>query len=190
MKILDRFFLLIFSLTIFTLSTGVAIVSLHLFSDDFLQNNLIYLYSQWETGVVALLIAIIALRLLLVSCKSAHSNKNFNAIVVVTELGQVNVTVAAIKNLLTKSIQAINGVRDIQVLVYADKPSKNMNESSRLNLKLKIVVGPDQIIPELTNKITQLVKERMQQIVGIDVMDVEVCIEDISNTVASKPRVV
>lgn len=190
MKILDRVFLLIFSLTIFALSAGVAIVSLHLFSDEFLQNNLIYLYSRWEIGAVAFLIAIIALRMLFVSCKSVHSNKNCDAIVVVTELGQVNVTITAIKNLLTKSIQAISGVRDVQIIVKVDKSIKDTNESSRLKLNLKIIAGPDQNIPELTNKITQLVKERMYQVIGIDVMDVDVCIEDISNTVASKPRVV
>ncbi len=190
MKILDRVFLMIFSLTIFGLSAGVAIISLHLFSDEILQDNLVYLYSRWEPGVIALLIALIALRMLVVSCKSNQSTKKHDAMIVMTELGQVNVTISAIKNLLTKSVQAIGGVRHIEVGVDVCNQPKHTNESSIVKIHLKVIVGPDKNIPELSNQIRQLVVDRMRQVIGIDKIEVDVCIEDISNTVGTKPRVV
>jgi len=92
--------------------------------------------------------------------------------------GQIRVSIKAIENLTVKVVSQVNGVKEVKPRVVA--------VSQGVGIQLRAVVTPDINIPEVSEKIQTLVKEKVFEVTGIAVSTVKVSIEDIS---AHKPRV-
>lgn len=188
MLIIDRIMLAMYTLAMTIVSLGVVVLTLRFFPEDVVWTNLIFLLSRWETGAVAVLFMLISLRLFKVSFGSSNLQTSDEAIVVHGTLGDVRVAIIAIKTLVDKVARGIKGVRDVKINVIA-KNNKQGNLED-IAVKIKIVVGPESNVPEISGQMQQLVKEKLKNTVGIDVGEIDVLVENISDANLQKQRVV
>lgn len=187
MGFLDRFFLLIYSLAVFVLSIGILILCTQLVSFDFVWTNFIYLSGRWETAVVAMVVALISLRLLRVSIKFDKMPRvHKEAIVVHGNIGDVQVAVDAVKNLIDKMARSIKGVRDVKVQVHV----KMVDAIEKMSITIKLVLSQENNVIETSDMVRETVKGSLNQIVGLTDFDLEVIVDDISNAPVQKQRVV
>ncbi|MDF9407487.1 MAG: hypothetical protein A4E52_00203 [Pelotomaculum sp. PtaB.Bin013] len=100
--------------------------------------------------------------------------------VVLTEsaLGQIRVSIQAIENLVVKVVTQVNGVREVKPRI--------VSVSQGVGIQIRAVVTPDINVPDVSERIQVLVKEKVFEITGITVGSVRVSIDNIS---AQKPRV-
>lgn len=100
--------------------------------------------------------------------------------VVLTEsaMGQTRVSIQAMENLAVKVVSQINGVREVK--------SRIVTVTQGVGIQIQAVVTPDINIPEVSENIQNLVKERVLAVTGVTVKSVAVTIKNIS---AQKPRV-
>ncbi|MDD3653721.1 MAG: alkaline shock response membrane anchor protein AmaP [Desulfotomaculaceae bacterium] len=104
--------------------------------------------------------------------------KDRHVILAESALGQVNISLQAIENLVVKVVGQVNGVREV-------KP-KILSDSQGVGVQVRAVVTPDINVPEVSSEIQQRIKERVFEVTGVNVSSVKVFIENIA---AHKPRV-
>lgn len=190
MLIIDRMVLAMYTLAMTIISLGVIVLTLRFFPEDVVWTNLLFLLSRWETGGIAFVFMLISLRLLKVSFSSGKLQSSAEAIVIHGTLGDVRVAIVAIKTLVDKVAHSIKGVRDVKIDVIVKTNKQENLEDTDVKLKLKIVVGPESNVPEISDQMQQLVKEKLKNTVGIDVDEIDVLVENISNANLQKQRVV
>jgi uncharacterized alkaline shock family protein YloU len=190
MLIIDRIILAIYTLAMAIVSLGVVVLTLRLFPEDVVWTNLIFLISRWETGGIAALFMLISLRLFKVSFSSSKLQSSDEAIVIHGTLGDVRVAIIAIKNLVDKVARSIKGVRDVKINVNVVSNKQGNMEDTAVRIKIKIVVGPESNVPEISDQMQQLVKDKLKNTVGIDVGEIDIVVENISNATVQKQRVI
>lgn len=190
MLIIDRIMLAMYTLAMTIVSLGVIVLTLRFFPEDIVWTNLIFLLSRWETGAVAALLMLISLRLFKVSFSSSNLQSSDEAIVIHGTLGDVRVAISAIKTLVDKVARSIKGVRDVKINVIAKNNKQENLEDTAVKIKIKIVVGPESNVTEISDQMQQLVKDKLKNTVGIDNSEIDVLVENISNANVQKQRVV
>lgn len=180
MGIIDRIILLIYTLLLIILSVGVVLISLRLIPLEFAQMAADAMYGQWEAALVAGVFLLVSIRLLLASFRS-NAPHTKEAIVHHTDMGDVQITLDAVKNLVEKTARHTRGVRDVKVYV------RHYQEG--LKVQLRIVVSPECSVPEVSAEIQQRVHEYIKNTVGIALSDIHILVENISNEFKAKQRV-
>lgn len=190
MLIIDRILLAMYTLAMTIVSFGVIVLTLRFFPEDVVWTNLMFLLSRWETGGVAFVFMLISLRLFKVSFSSSKLRPSEEAIVIHGALGDVRVAFDAIKTLVDKTARSIKGVRDVKIDVIVKNDKQGNAADAEVKIKIKIVVGSESNVPEISDQMQQLVKEKLKNTVGIDVDEIDVLVENISNANLQKQRVV
>jgi uncharacterized alkaline shock family protein YloU len=121
------------------------------------------------TGTIAVVVFMLALSFLILSLKKRVSDDD-GILVQEGLLGEVSMTVAAIKLLIMRSIRQIDGVKDIRPEIRKDK--------SGLSVKLHMMINPELNVPEVTAATQKIVKEQLENIGGLQVNEVKVRIDD------------
>lgn len=100
--------------------------------------------------------------------------------VVLTEsaLGQVNVSLQAIENLVERVVSQFSGVREVKPRIIAVPQG--------IGIKVRVAVTPDVNLPTLSEEIQNRVKAKVLEVTGITVNSVKIMVENIS---VHKPRV-
>jgi len=100
--------------------------------------------------------------------------------VILTEgaMGQIRVSIQAMENLVVKVVAQVNGVREVKPRI--------VSVSQGVGVQIRAVVTPDINIPDTSEKIQNLVREKVFEVTGVTVNTVKVTIDNIS---AQKPRV-
>jgi uncharacterized alkaline shock family protein YloU len=180
MGIFDRIILSIYTLLLAFLSLGVVLLSLRLISLEWVWTGISYINGQWEAGLVGAVFFLVSLRLLLAGLRS-HRTKD--AIVHHTEMGDVHISLDAIKNLVEKIARHTRGVRGVKVRVHQD------GQGQGLKVYLKAVVSPENNVPSVSEELQKRVHEHIKNTVGVELVDVQILVENISNDFKSKQRV-
>lgn len=180
MGIIDRIILLIYTLLLIILSVSVILISLRLIPLELVWTTLAAIYGQWEVVLAAGVFLLISIRLLLASFRS-NSSHTKDAIVHHTDMGDVQITLDAVKNLVEKTARHTRGVRDVKVYV------KHYVEG--LKVDLRIVVSPESSVPAVSAEIQRRVHEYIKNTVGIELADIRILVENISNDFKTKQRV-
>ena len=138
-----------------------------------LYDNLLY------TAIVvaaALLVAIVCIKLLF---SGTAPKTPQNALIKVTDNGAVRMSLSAIDAMAQKHVRQNDRVRDV-------KSSVGLVENG-IRIRLRLTLMPEAVIPEVTAQLQTTLKDYIESLSGINVKEVLVFVEDMTNT--PKPRV-
>lgn len=190
MGIINRILLFVYTIGIALLSLGAVVVCLQIVPLSYVWNEFLYLSGLWETIAGAVLVFIISIQLSGLSfagnSRKIHAVKE--ALVIHGELGEVHVTVEAVRNLLERTARSVPGVRDVKVKVQA-MAAKN-SPDTQLQIQIQLVIAQDFQVSGLSDEVQKRVQQHLQEFVGIKEYRLDVVIGDISNVSTTKQRVV
>lgn len=178
MGIIDRIILSIYTFLLAFLSIVVMLLSWRLIPLEWAGTSLAYVYGQWEASLVGAIFFLVSVRLLLAGLRS---RKIKDTIVHHNDMGDVHISLAAVENLIEKVARHMRGVRGIKVKVVLDGPG--------ILVKINAVVSPESHVPTVAGDIQNRVHEYIKNTVGIELADVQVVVENISNDFKTKQRV-
>ncbi|MBP2662187.1 MAG: hypothetical protein H6Q71_135 [Firmicutes bacterium] len=178
MRIIDRIILSIYTFLLAFLSIAVILLSLRLIPLELAGTSLAYVYGQWEASLVGAVFFLVSIRLLLAGLRS---RKVKDTIVHHNDMGDVHISLTAVENLVEKVARHIRGVRGIKVKV-------SLVEAG-ITVRLTAVVSPESHVPTVAGDIQSRVHEYIKNTVGIELADVQVTVENISNDFKTKQRV-
>jgi uncharacterized alkaline shock family protein YloU len=179
MGIIDRVILSIYTLLLTMISLGVMLLSLRLISLDIVWTSFSYVYGQWEAGVVSFLFLLVSLRLL---CAGIGPSRRRDTIIHHTEMGDILISLSAVENLVEKVTRHTRGVRGAKILVAHKEPNG-------LHIDIRAAVSPESNVPEVSAEVQQRVKEYIKNTVGVELVDINIRVENISNDFKPKQRV-
>ncbi len=119
-------------------------------------------------GILALLF-LISIKLLLFSLQKRVIS---HTIIKNTPLGQVNITLEALENLVLKTSYQISGVKEL-------KPRIILVDGG-VNIILKAVVSNDLNIPAISDQLQSRIKEYLAEVAGIEVREVKILVTNIA----------
>lgn len=123
-------------------------------------------------GVVAIIFMVFTLMVLYYLLKGERQPRS---IVVEQDLtGEISITVPAIKAIIMKAVKPVEGLREIRPVV---------NSSTQgLVIYLHTAVNPSVSVPNMGREIQALVKKSLQEIGGLQVAEVRVLADDLSQS--------
>ena len=127
MSVINRIILFFYALAFGAVSILTMVLFARFIPDAQIWNEFLYLCSRMETVVVAVVIFICSLYLLIQSL-STHSNdvSTNEAVIVQGKMGEVNISLTALKDMADKIARSITGVRDVKVRLKMTKaPTKD-----------------------------------------------------------------
>jgi len=172
---IDSILLSIYTLFLTLLSTGVILLSLRLISLDLIWTGISHISGQWEAGLVGAVFLMISIRLLLAGIRSHLVN---DTIVHHNDMGDIHISLGAIKNLVEKTARHTRGVRDVKVSAQRD--------GQGLKVSLKVVVSPEVNVPSVSAEMQKRIHEYIKNTVGVELTDVKIFVENISNDFKAK----
>lgn len=178
MGIIDRIILSIYTLLLTVLSMIVILLSLKILSLDYGLKGMSYIYGHWEAALVGGIFFLVSVRLLLAGLRSRRGP---HKIVHQTEMGTVEISIAAVEDLIAKTARHTRGVRNAKVHV------SQLGEEVKVDMK--IVVGPEYNIPTVAGEIQKRTQEYLKNTIGVSLNEVRILVNDISNEFKSKTRV-
>lgn len=178
MGIVDRIILSIYTLLLAGLSLGVILLSLRLVSLEQVGTCISYIYGQWPAALAGGVFFLVSIRLMLAGMRSKHAK---DTIIHNNELGDVHISVAAVENLVEKVARHVRGVREIKVKVALNGAS--------INVKIRAVISPESHVPAVSSEIQQRVHDYIKNTVGVELANVEIRVDNISNDFKVKQRV-
>lgn len=189
MGLINRFLLFIYTLAIALLSLGVIAICLDAVPEHMLWNEFTYAAAQWQTIAIAVVVFLWSIHLLGGSLSGRKSaRKDREVILVHGAAGDVGVAVEAVRNMIDRSVRTVYGVRDVKAAVTAERRSET---DSFVNIDLRIVIGQEKNVAGISDAIHEVVRQHMEDILGMGDFGLHVAVKDISNAaVAKKQRVV
>lgn len=182
-KLFDRIILallliivLLFGLLLIVLAVGVFPLSGML---EFIRQIFINQTYVIVLGVVGLVLAVIALRLLFAGGgeKKQIATQPSSTLIKASEFGAAFITLSAIDSMVQKHCRANNRIRST---ISAVNPVKE----GGVTISVRLSLMPDTEIPELTAELQQSLKEYIEKYAGITVREVGILVED----TASNPK--
>lgn len=185
MGFFDRFFLLLWSLSLAILSLTTVWLILFPGLWGFQDMNSVWQMisgssSKWTMLAVSLLFFVLAIRFLWLSIRRQRIALGVDR---ETEFGHFHISLLTIEQLALKASEKVKGIYDITARV------RLVPEEQAVGIGLKIVVDGERSLPELSEDLQSKVKEKVEQIAGIDVTDVSVYISQTSKKERSRVRV-
>jgi len=178
MGIFDRIILSIYTLLLALLSLGVVLLSVRLISLEWVWTGILHINGRWEAGLLGMVFFLVSLRLLLAGIRTRRVK---DTIVHHTDMGDVHISLEAVKNLVEKTARHTRGVRGVKVRVNHD--------GQGLKVVLKAVISPENNVPNVSEELQKKVHEYIKNTVGVQLVDVQIIVENISNDFKSKQRV-
>lgn len=122
-------------------------------------------------GALGMVLIIIAFLVLISLFKGQPKER---AIIVENALqGSISMTVPAVKVIIHKSLQKIEGVRETKTIVE--------NPGEGLTIYIHMMINPEINVPELSKKVQETVKQDLMDIGGLEVYAVKVLIDDLGS---------
>ena len=191
MSVINRIILFFYALAFGAISILTMVLFARFIPDAQIWNEFLYLCSRMETVVVAVVIFICSLYLLIQSL-STHSNdvSTNEAVIVQGKMGEVNISLTALKDMADKIARSITGVRDVKVRLKMTKaPTKD--KTLIPNFTLKLIVGEESNIVSISDEIKQQLDIYLNKYIGIEKAKIDINVESISNnSTNNKKRVV
>jgi len=170
-------------LAVYTLSLGIiAILFVFLafgwnFPLEIVGTSLRASQGRWLVGAISLLYLVISVRLIYLSFKRKYSGQT---VLHETQMGEIRISLDAVENLVRKVARQVQGVREVRGNVKI--------QSNGLSVSLHAIVSPDISIPNVSSEIQSSVKSYVRNVVGVEVSNVSVYVENIT-TEARRSRV-
>jgi uncharacterized alkaline shock family protein YloU len=135
-----------------------------------LQDVLLTDNGRWAIGVLAGLSLIVSLRFIYFGFRKDRPTQT---LIHETDMGEVRISLGAVENLVTKVARGLKGVRDVRATVYT--------VGDGLGVRIRGVVSPEVNVPDTARLIQQAVTDYTRNVVGVDVNEVKVMVQNITN---------
>lgn len=182
-KVVDKLLLLLYSVVIGIVAIWMLCVGFGLISLELMQDWVINLYGhdayQITWTVVAGVLLLFSLRFLIVSLQ--RSSSSTGSIDQRTDIGDIRISIETIENLALKAAARQRGVKDLRARVRAT--------DAGIEIMLRTIVDGESSIPALTEEIQRTVKDSVEEITGIPVINVAVFIANVVQSGTFKSRV-
>ena len=178
MGIIDRIILSIYTFLLTFLSLGVVLLALDIVPLEVVWTGLGRIAGQWEAGLVGAVFLFVSIKLLLAGLRSQSGKET---IIHHTDMGDIQITVGAVENLVEKTARHIPGVRGAKVRVTC------CNEG--VKVRIKAVISPESSVPAVGAEIQKKVHEYIKNTVGVELAEIKILVNDISNEFKVKQRV-
>lgn len=183
-KLIDRFILWLLLILLIGIAAALIGIALNLIPINSIMFLAEIIYAHQVNAVIVggigLVILILALRLMFAGKgKSKVTPPPTSALVQANDLGSAFITLAALDSMVQKHVRNNNRIKDCESVVTAVQDG--------VVLKLKLSLMPDTNIPELTKSLQASVKEYVESLSGIRVMEVAILIA--ATSVNPKSRV-
>lgn len=167
MNLIDRLILAVYSFFLTLISIAVILASFNLIPSD---KFWLGIDGRWEAAVIAALFLIVSLRFLF----SGLSGRTDRTILVKSaSLGEIKITAKAVENLVQKTARELAGIKDVKARLNAG--------NDNVDIYLNVSIMPDIPVPQLSEDLQIVVKERIQEITGVAVTSVKVNVENLTN---------
>lgn len=183
MRVFNKLFLFLFSLTfmvvsIFTLLIGLGTIDYILLSDMIGQ-----IYGNYNIQLALIIISAItivtSIYLLIKSLQGkqmpSFSNRR-------SDIGEIRISMDTLVNLASKVASKVKGVKEQKVKVRPE-------EDETVTIIIKIYVDGETPIPQISDEIQLNVKENIEQIAGVLVGQVHIVVANIGQSNIKKARV-
>lgn len=182
-KVMDKLFLFVYSIVVGFISVILLCVGFGAVSIDSMNDFISDLYRldslQITTAVLGIVLFVLSLRFFVVSVKRGSALPP--SIDQRTEFGDIRISLETIENLSLKAASRHRGVKDLRSRIRAT--------DAGLDIVLRAVVDGESSIPTLTEDIQRSVKEHIEEIAGIPVMNVAVYVANVIQSGTFKSRV-
>lgn len=182
-RVVDKLLLFLYSLLITVVSIVLICVGFEWVSKSLTSDIIDTLYTsstiKLTVIIVAAVVFLISLRFLFLSL--SRSGQGVHSIDQRTEFGDVRISLETMENLALKSASKHKSIKDTRVRVNAT--------DAGMDIVLRVVVDGEASIPLLTEEVQKSVKNYVEEITGIPVVNVSVFIANIIQTNTIKSRV-
>ena len=171
MKIAYRSLVFIMTIVVMFASIVLAFYAFGFSQQNFLPALFENMYLEWEYGLLFLIIFFSSSVILypFFNIKRHYEKTLINN----TDLGDINITLGAVDNLIKKIVKKREGVFGITTEIK--------NSESGLSIELSIKVYSDYIIPDLTTELQRMVKSYLEDTTGVTVENVKILVNEINN---------
>jgi uncharacterized alkaline shock family protein YloU len=182
-RVVDKLLLFLYSLLITVVSIVLVCVGFEWVSESLATDVLKMVYAssaiKLTVIIVAAVVFLISLRFLFISL--SRSRQHSHSIDQRTEFGDVRISLETMENLALKSTSKQKSIKDTRVRVNATDVG--------MDIELRVVVDGEVSIPQLTEEVQKSVKQYIEDITGIPVVNVSVFVANIIQTNTIKSRV-
>ncbi|WP_168119241.1 alkaline shock response membrane anchor protein AmaP [Paenibacillus sp. HB172176] len=182
-KVVDKMLLFLYSLIIGIVSVCAVCMGFHWISRSTARDLLDRLYEQDAAAIsvisVGIAVFLLSFRFFIVSLQ--HGSASSQSIDQRTEYGDIRISIETIENLALKAATKQRGVKELRARVRAT--------DAGLEIILRAVIDGETSIPALTEDIQRAVKEHVEEITGIPVMNVAVFVANVIQATTFKSRV-
>ncbi len=171
MRLAERAFLLVYTLLFTIVSFLMILISIGWRRPlDLVSDSLAAPFGRLSVGLLFAFLFLIGIRLLLLSLNRSSDQQ---ALVQETGHGKVKVSLVAVENLVKKTVRQKKGIKDVKAIVRAP-------EGKGVQIQIRIVISPEVSVPDLTTELQQTIKDYVMEVVGIEVSEVTIVIDNIA----------
>lgn len=169
MTLLDRVLLTIYALAVAVVS--VFVISAYLGLPP-AWNTMVILnvLSAWQTVPIATLFLLFSIRVLFSGLRKEHSS--VTAMTHKTELGEVRISMDALRNVAQRAALSVRGIREAKTAVHA--------ADGGLVINARVAASAQDRVPALSTSIQNIIKQSVEESTGMTVKEVRVLIDDIA----------
>lgn len=181
MSVINRIILFFYALAFGAVSLLVMALYARIFSDAQVWNEFSYLCSRWETIAVAVVVLLCSLYLWLQSISSHNNDVSANeAVIVQGKMGQVRISLMALKNMADKIARSTAGVRDVKVRLKMTKAAAK-DKTLIPSFKLRLIVSATYNVVTISDDIKYHINDYLSKFIGIENANIEIDVNRISD---------
>lgn len=170
MKVGQRIILITYSLLVMAIVVLFAMLVCGFFGTD---STIEFIKSVSGNVIYVASVIIIALSLVIISfCMMflCTNSKESSTVVKATENGNIRISLETVNTIAAKAVKGIQPVRDVKVNAVSTEKGMVIN--------VKIALMNDSVIPEVTIQVQNVVKNQVENIVGLMVNEVPVLVDN------------
>ena len=186
MSIINRFLLLLLSLTGIALSGAVLAAAVQVLPENVWLKQLHFALAQKETLAVCVAALLICMKLLLAVLSrkpSEPSTSKGEYVIDAGPKGEVRVALEAIRSLAYRMAREVHGVRDANVRIKAKNPKEG---AASLSLDVDLTVGREADVSLVAKTLTDRVQEHFRRTMALEDVPVNVVVSEVSDVQPEK----
>nr|WP_282706866.1 alkaline shock response membrane anchor protein AmaP [Natroniella acetigena] len=172
---LDKFFMLLFTVILILLSLGMIGLAVDLISFQYLFEFTRGLENRIEVGIIGLIFFLMSVRILQLLFRRKKSK---SAVVGNSKSGTIMISLEAINSLVKKLVEQEDKV--------VESNSKIKIKDNGVHIYLKLVALAETNVPNLTQKLQEVIKEQVTQSTGVKVGQVEILIRELQSEAGTR----
>jgi uncharacterized alkaline shock family protein YloU len=182
-KVVDKLLLFLYSIVIGVISLFMLSIGFGWITESWLNDMVVETYRlssiQITLAATGIILFLMSLRFFVVSLHRGSATSP--SIDQRTEFGDIRISIETIENLALKAATRQRGVKDLRARVQVT--------DAGLDIVLRAVIDGESSIPVLTEEIQKAVKEHVEEITGIPVINVAVFVANVIQANTFKSRV-